>query len=171
LDPTDALRHLEWLADGRADPRREFAERLLEALARGNEPVVVYSGFEGRVLSQLSSMMPDLAPALDALRRRLVDLLPVVRRYVYHPAFCGSFSLKSIAPALVDGFGYHDLEGKIAGGSEASLAFLHLASGAVKDVEEDARLRHALRAYCERDTLALVEVHRALRARACRGQS
>ena len=78
-------------------------------------------------------------------------------------------ALKSVAPALMDGFGYDDLATEIAGGSEASVAFLRLASGLVIDVEEESRLRQALRAYCERDTLALVEVHRALRARVCPG--
>ncbi len=169
VDATGSIRHREWLADGRSDPRREFGEHLVAALGDGHEPVVVYSGYEGRVLSQLSSALPDLAPALDTLRGRLVDLLPLVRRHVYHPAFGGSFSLKSVAPALVDGFGYDDLATDIAGGSEASVAFLRLASGLVTDVGEELRLRHALRAYCERDTLALVEVHRALRARVCPG--
>src|SRR5206468_2269242 len=105
----------------------------------GGEPIVVYSNFEARVLTELASALPDVAAALDALRARLVDLLPVVRRHVYHPAFEGSFSLKAVAPALVDGFGYGDLE-HIAGGGEASAAFLQLASGAVTDPEQEARV-------------------------------
>jgi hypothetical protein len=70
-----------------------------------------------------------------------------------------------VAPALVDGFGYGDLE-QIADGGEASAALLRLASGAATDPREDACVRRALLAYCERDTLALVELHRTLRARA-----
>jgi predicted RecB family nuclease len=165
VDASGALRHGEWLAESRQDPRREFAEGLLEAVGGGGEPVVVYSGYEAGVLEELASTLPDLASGLDALRARLVDLLPIMREHVYHPAFGGSFSLKAVAPALVDGFGYGDLDG-IAGGAEASAAFLRLAAGAMVGLEEEARLRSALRAYCERDTLALVEVHRALRARA-----
>jgi hypothetical protein len=42
-------------------------------------------------------------------------------------------------------------------------AFLQLASGAVTHSEEIDRLRTSLRLYCQRDTLAMVEVHRALR--------
>ncbi len=165
IDATGRLAHREFLASGRDDPRRGFAESLLDAFGAGGEPIVVYSGFEARVLTELASALPDVAAALDALRARLVDLLPVVRRHVYHPAFEGSFSLKAVAPALVDGFGYGDLEG-IAGGGEASAAFVQLASGAVTDPEEEARVRRALLAYCRRDTLALVELHRALQARA-----
>ncbi len=165
LDAAGVLRHREFLADARRDPRREFAERLLAALADGREPVVVYSDFEAAVLRELAAAFPDLAPRLDALGARLVDLLPVVRDHVYHPAFGGSFSLKRVVPALVEGFGYADLA-DVADGGSASSAILRLASGADLDTAEEARLRRALLAYCARDTLALVELHRALRARA-----
>ncbi len=52
---------------------------------------------------------------------RFLDLLAVVRAEFYHPGFGGSFSIKTVLPALVPGL-----------------------------------------AYCERDTLALVEVRRIL---------
>ena len=164
VDATGVLAHRELLTDGRHDPRREFTERLLEALGGGAGPVLVYSSYEDGVLAELAVTLPDLAPGIDALRARLVDLLPIVRQSIYHPAFGGSFSLKAVAPALVEGFGYGDLE-QIVGGGAASAAFLRIASGAVTDPEEEARLRGALHVYCERDTLALVELHRALRAR------
>jgi len=51
---------------------------------------------------------------------RLVDLLPIVRSHVYHPDFGGSFSLKAVAPALVPGFTYDDLD--IGNGGAASTA-------------------------------------------------
>jgi hypothetical protein len=70
--------------------------------------------------------------------------------------------LKSVAPALVPGFGYDDLDGIAEGGAAAS-AFPRLVDGGLPETEA-ARLRKALLAYCERDTLALVELHRALRA-------
>jgi predicted RecB family nuclease len=89
-----------------------------------------------------------------------VDLHPIVRNHVYHPGFAGSFSLKAVAPALVPGFGYQDLSA-IADGSAAAQGLLRLASGGV-DPAEDQQLREALLAYCERDTLALVEVSRAM---------
>ena len=66
-----------------------------------------------------------------------------------------------MAPALCPGFGYDDL-GAVADGMAASGAFLQLASGCVACPEEAAQLRAALLAYCQRDTLAMVEAHRAL---------
>jgi hypothetical protein len=44
----------------------------------------------------------------------------------------------------------------------AAAAFLRIASGGLLDPREIDRLRAALRAYCQRDTLAMVEVHRSL---------
>jgi predicted RecB family nuclease len=168
LDEAGVLEHREFLARGRVDPRREFAATLLDALGGRPEPVLVYSHFEADVLGEVARAVPEHAGALAGLRARLVDLLPVVRRHVYHRDFGGSFSLKAVAPALVPGFGYEDLEG-VAGGDEAAQAFTglaqDLAQGAVSEAEE-AHVRSALLAYCRRDTLALVELHRALGTRA-----
>jgi predicted RecB family nuclease len=164
LDTAGVLEHREFLASGRDDPRREFVATLIDALGDRPEPILVYSRFEAGVLDELARVVPERADALASIRARLVDLLAVVRRHVYHPAFAGSFSLKTVAPALVPGFGYADLEG-VADGHEAATAFLAVAQGAASEGEE-ARVRSALRVYCERDTLALVELHRALGERA-----
>ena len=155
-----ALGHWAFLADGSTDPRRAFAASLLEELHGGTTPIVVYSPFESQVLGELADALPDLAEALAAVRARLRDLLAVVRRHVYHRDFAYSFSLKTVAPALVPEFGYRDLEG-VADGAEASAAFARVAAGACTS-DEEARLRRHLLAYCERDTLALVELHKAL---------
>lgn len=155
-----ALTHHAFLASGTGDPRRPFAETLIAALGGSDEPIIVYSSYEQSRLRELAISLPDLAAPLHAIIACLVDLLPVVRDAVYLPAFGFSNSIKAVAPALSPGFGYDDLPG-VADGSAAAAAFLQLASGAVGDAAE-ATLRGDLLAYCERDTLALVEVHRAL---------
>jgi predicted RecB family nuclease len=112
-------------------------------------------------MGQLAERFDDLAPALRRARARLVDLLSLVRHHVYHPRFAGSFSIKSVAPGLVAGFGYGDLD-EVADGGGAQAAFARLGEAGLEPAEA-ARLRRALLAYCRRDTLALVEVHRVLR--------
>lgn len=160
-DSGDArLAHREFLADARGDPRREFCETLLAELRDSEDPILVYSPFESRVLENLSLNFPDLGDAIRAIRARLVDLLPIVRDCIYHVDFGGSFSIKSVAPALAPGFGYGDLDG-VAEGGVAAAAFHEIASGE-SSPERVARLREQLLAYCARDTLALVTVHRAL---------
>lgn len=161
VDHEGILQHREFLAAGDRDPRRPFAETLIAALAHCPGPILVYSAYERTRLKELSFHFPDLQPAIDAIIDRLKDLLPIVRGSVYFPAFAFSNSIKAVAPALCPGVGYDDLEG-IADGGAAAGAFLQLASGAVPCPETVDQLRKALLAYCERDTLAMVEVHRAL---------
>ncbi|MBW2665961.1 MAG: DUF2779 domain-containing protein [Deltaproteobacteria bacterium] len=163
-DAGDArLVHCEFLAEATGDPRREFCETLLAALRDRDDPILVYSPFESRVLENLALSFTDLRDEIRMLRARLVDLLPIVRDCIYHVDFHGSFSIKSVAPALAPGFGYGDLDG-VAEGGVAAAAFREIASGE-SNPEHVVRLREQLLAYCARDTLALVQVHRALRER------
>lgn len=155
------LGHKEFLADGVNDPRRQFAETLVDALAWSDHPIIVYSAYEQTRLKELAADFSDLSTALNALIARLADLLPIVRSAIYFPEFGFSNSIKSVAPVLCPGFSYADLEG-VADGGAASAVFLQLASGHITNAGEAYRLRAALLAYCRRDTLALVEVHRAL---------
>ncbi len=103
VDETGSLDHREFLAEGAGDPRRAFAETLIEAIGTASLPILVYSQFEDRLLKELSEAHPDLAEPLSRIRSQLVDLLPIVREHVYHPDFRGSFSLKRVAPALAQG--------------------------------------------------------------------
>lgn len=161
IDGEGALHHREFLAESGDDPRRRFAETFIQALAGSDAPILVYSAYEKTRLTETAAQFPDLSASLNGLIDRLVDLLPIVRSSVYLPEFQFSNSIKSVAPALCPGFGYEDLEG-VADGSAASAAFLQLASGDLTVPEEVQTLRAALLAYCQRDTLAMVEVHRAL---------
>lgn len=161
IDGDGVLNHKEFLADGINDPRRQFAKTLIGAFARSDDPIIVYSAYEQTRLKELAGDFPDLSTDLNALIARLVDLLPVVRSAVYFPEFGFSNSIKSVAPALCPDFSYTDLDG-VADGGAASAAFLQLASGRIADPGEALQLRAALLVYCKRDTLAMVEVHRAL---------
>jgi hypothetical protein len=162
IDGGGVLNHKEFLADGVNDPRRQFAETLIDAHAcSDDDPIIVYSGYEQTRLNELATDFPDLSSALKALIARLADLLPIVRKTIYFSEFRFNNSIKSVAPALCPGFSYDDLDG-IADGAAASGAFLQLASGALIVPKGVADLRNQLLEYCKRDTLAMVEVHRAL---------
>lgn len=154
--------HAEFLSDGREDPRRGFAESLIARFAPRKLPILVYSGFESEVIGALARTFADLGDELERLRARLRDLLPVVRRAVYHPDFLGSFSLKRVAPVLCPGFTFSDLPG-IADGGAASRAWLALARGELER-ERAAEVLAELRLYCARDSSALVRLMGALRA-------
>jgi len=149
--------HAEFLADGRCDPREELARRLVD-LTRSADAVVVYSGFEKKHIRDLQVVAPALTADLERLEGKLVDLLPVVRSHVYHPEFAGSFSIKVVLPALVQGMRYESLVA-IADGGEASakLERLLLGGADVSEVEREV-LRTELLEYCKLDTWAMVKL-------------
>lgn len=159
--PGGEYRHLEHLAEGPQDARPLVAERLVEA-TRHAAKVVTYSSFEKTRIRALIIEVPALAPELAELESKLVDLLPVLRDHVYHPAFRGSFSLKYVLPALVPDLSYNDLvivDGRLASVEIARLLFV---ADRVPPDERD-RVRHDLLAYCERDTWAMVRLLETLR--------
>src|SRR5208282_279776 len=160
-DGAGNIRHFEFLAAGGVDPRREFAETLIEAISQTTGPIIVYSPFEATVLRVLAAFLPDLSGSLFAAIDRMVDLLPIIRSHVTHPEFLGSNSIKVVAPALVPGFSYDDLDG-VAGGVDASAVFFRLASDRSLPDEDRGRHRRQLLVYCGRDTLAMMRVHRIL---------
>jgi len=111
--------HYEFVATDATDPRREFVSSLCAALGDSGS-IVVYSSFESQRLSELASWFTEFADRINAIQARLFDLLPVVREHTYHPAYAGSYSIKSVLPALVPEMTYAGME--VADGQAAGLA-------------------------------------------------
>ncbi len=153
--------HHAFLADGPADPRPAMAELVVEACAGAKKVVAHHATFERECLKNLAAAVPSLATELEAIAARLVDLLPLVRNHIYHPDFGGSFSIKTVLPALVPGLSYDDLA--INDGETASLELMRLLFDETLKGEERAGLRRALLAYCERDTWAMVKLLERIR--------
>jgi Domain of unknown function(DUF2779) len=154
--------HHAWLAEGLEDPRPTLAEHLVVACL-GARTVVAYNApFERSCLEHLAIAVPRLGAQLRELAGRLVDLLPIVRGYVYHPRFGGSFSLKRVLPALVPELGYDGLA--IGDGQTASLALVRLLSrGTALEGDAKGRLRADLQRYCCQDTWGLMKLLERLR--------
>jgi predicted RecB family nuclease len=161
LDQAGQLTHSEFLASGDQDPRREFAETLIRALAQSNLPIVVYSSYEKTVLNGLSELFPDLREPIKGIIGQLIDLLVVTRKHIYQAGFNGSFSIKAVGPSLVPGLGYDQLDG-VADGLAASASYSALVSGSLGPDQDPDALRQELIEYCKLDTLAMVQVHAAL---------
>lgn len=152
------LRHSEHLADAKRDGERELAQALIAALGASGS-VLVYSGFEKTRIKALQARFPDLAGPLAAILERVVDLLQIVKDHVYHPDFRGSFSIKSVLPALVSSLSYDGLA--IANGDAAIAAFARMARGEIAG-EAAERTRRQLLEYCATDSLAMVRLHDSL---------
>ena len=159
MDSDGSLRHEDFIYDGFDDPREPFAESLLQTLGNSGS-ILTYSNFEARRISELADDLPHLSTELmSLLDGRIVDLLVLIRDYCYHPEFHGSFSLKSVLPALVPDFGYDDLD--IYEGGLASAAYAEIVSPHTTPDRRDF-LKESLLAYCERDTEAMVRLFQVL---------
>jgi predicted RecB family nuclease len=153
--PGAAVEHHEFLAEHEADPRNDFITSLCSVLGTTGTIVVYNQPFESQRLAEIAEWLPHRTRQIGAIRKRLWDLLPVVRTHVYHPAFRGSFSLKAVLPALVSELRYENME--VANGSDAGQAWESLVRGKL-DLEARTRLKSALLAYCRQDTFGLVRL-------------
>jgi hypothetical protein len=154
-----ALTHREYLHDGFDDPREAFARSLLQALGTEGS-IIVYSSFEATRIRELAEYLPHLSTnLLSLLDGRIVDLLQLMRKHCYHPGFHGSFSIKSVLPALVPDLDYEGLN--IQEGNVASAAYAEMQSRETSP-ERRVKLREDLAAYCRRDTEAEVRLLQVL---------
>jgi predicted RecB family nuclease len=120
----------------------------------GRGHIVAYNAtFETQRLDDLARWFPQYRTRVDEIKSRVWDLLPFVRRNVYHPHFRGSFSLKSVLPAFLPELTYKDME--VGNGEEAGAAWERMLAASTS-APEKARLKQAILAYCRQDTWALV---------------
>ena len=157
---TAPYKHRDFLApsDGK-DPRRALAEQLCHDIPMGVCTLAYNKKFEVGRIQELASLYPDLSVHLLDIARHICDLLdPFEAGYYYLPAMGGSFSIKSVLPALFPNepsLNYHNLDERVQNGGDAMTIFPR-----IKDMppEEAAAARQALRNYCKLDTWAMVKV-------------
>lgn len=95
------LEHREFLADETRDPRGPFIEHLLRDVTPEGSLIAFNKSFEIRMIRECAAFDPAREGELLALVDRFRDPLVLLRRgALYHPDFNGSFSLKSVLPAL-----------------------------------------------------------------------
>jgi hypothetical protein len=152
--------HFEFLAADTNDPRRDFISSLCAVMGEIGNIVVYNETFESQRLSELTSWPPGFDGRIENIQGRLWDLLPRMRKHVYHPAFAGSYSLKYVLPALVPEMTYEGMA--VADGQQAGLAWESLVRGDLDQVERN-RIKTALLDYCGQDTLALFTLVEILR--------
>lgn len=159
------LIHKEFLApsDG-TDPRRLLAERLCQDIPMNVCSLAYNNAFECTRIKELANLYPDLSAHLLNISDHIVDLItPFRARHYYVPAMGGSFSIKSVLPALFPddpSLDYHNLDERVQNGGDAMTIFPQIQ---YMDPNEATATREALLRYCELDTLAMVKVWQKLR--------
>lgn len=152
------ITHHEFLCCDGADPRSPCAQALADAISPDATVIAYNAGFERAVLRALASQVPRHSEALLAMAERTVDLLPVAKANWYHRDQRGSWSIKAVLPTVAD-LDYAGLEVKDGGMAQES--FLEAVDPATTP-ERRWALEEALRAYCMRDTWAMVALARRL---------
>ena len=110
-------------------------------------------------MNELAGHLPQRSEQILATLDRFKDIQALIKRYFYNPALHGSFSLKSVLPALVPTMSYGDLV--IQEGTHASMEYLRMLKPETT-AQEKRRIEEALSAYCRHDTLAMVKIREAL---------
>ena len=162
-DETGNLVHKEFLAECEGDPRKGFAQSLVENIP-GEVTVLAYSDkFEKARLKELAKDFPEHSARLMQIHDCMMDLAyPFQKKHYYHPDLKGKYSIKAVLPHLVPAmqtaYGENEL---VQNGGDAMTVFPSL-----KDMNPADRDKHreALLRYCKLDTEAMVYVLRALRA-------
>ncbi len=153
------LDHREFLSLDGSDPRRACAEALVAMIPTTGAIIGYNASFEKGRIEDLATAFPDLSTALSRIADRVVDLLPVTRANWYHRDQRGSWSIKAVMPTVAARLDYAGLE--IKDGGSAQEAYLK-AIDARCSTERRAALDAALRAYCGRDTEAMIVLARRL---------
>jgi hypothetical protein len=160
----EEVQHKEFLGKSGTDPRRPLAERLCKDIPMNVCTLAYNKSFECTRIKELADTFPDLAKHLLNIRDHIQDLLePFQKGYYYVPAMGGSFSIKSVLPALFPNkpaLDYHKLDKSVQNGGNAMNIFPKIKDMAPEEAE---KARKSLLEYCKLDTMAMVKVWEKMR--------
>ncbi len=152
------LQHREYLAYPGEDPRRKLAEQLCRDIPPDACTLAYNMSFEKGRIRELAELFPDLSGHLLNICEHIRDLMtPFQKKQYYTKAMQGSYSIKSVLPALFTddpSLDYHSLQ-EVHNGSEASAAFVKMREMNPETLE---RYRAYLLEYCGLDTYAMVKI-------------
>lgn len=158
--PDAELEHLEYLHRENSDPSRPLVEQLLKDIGDKGSVLVWYEKFEKSRNSELGDMFPEYKAAMEALNRRVVDLiLPFKNKWYDDPRFEGSASIKNVLPVVCPDLSYKSLN--IQEGGSAQRLWMEAILDAKREGEKDQILQDLIE-YCKLDTLAMVEIYKVL---------
>jgi hypothetical protein len=156
------IEHKEFLADENRDPRAEIAKKLAEDITAEGSIAAYHQSTEMKIIRRLAADSAEHEQTLIAMDDRFIDLLkPFQQLMYYHPDFNGSFSIKSVLPAMFPddaALDYKALE--VQAGDMASMIYADLDR--IDDESERQKIRESLLEYCKLDTLAMVMIWQEL---------
>lgn len=159
--PKSKLRHYEFLANEHGDPTPALVDSLKKAVTEPGTFISWNSGFEKGCNTEMAKRVPEHTDFLQSINDAMFDLMLVFKHGHYvHKDFHGRASLKKVLPVLVPKLSYKKLniqEGETASASWQKLFDPEMSAADKKKLYKD------MLAYCELDTLAMVEILGVLR--------
>lgn len=156
--PSAGVEHFEYLHQDADCPIDSLLENLSKQINSQGTVLVWNQSFEKKRNEEMARYSPMHANFLTSVNDRVIDLMDPFREdVIVDPAFLGSNSIKDVLPVLIPELSYKDLEIK-HGGSAAS----EWQRVTLNDAVDKARVYTDLKKYCERDTEAMVLIHREL---------
>lgn len=156
------LEHKEFLGSEFSDPRDGLIQNMLADITKAGSIIAYNQSFEIGKIKDLAVFAPQHKNNLSALNQRFLDLIIPFRKLgYYHKDFHGSFSIKSVLPAMFpddDELDYKKLEIQNGGMAMDIFANLHL----IDNEKERTTIRNNLLKYCHLDTLAMVRIFQKL---------
>ncbi len=152
-------RHSAFIGEVYEDPRKAFARELIESTGNCGTVLVFDEQLEKTVIHRLAKDFPEYKTALEILSAKIIDFAyPFQQQWYYNPEMKGSFSLKTIFPALCQDQSFGQLT--INSGVQAMYAWLEILEE--KDLFRTQEIKEHLLKYCETDTYALMKVFEKL---------
>ncbi len=158
--PKSKVEHYEHLATKYEDPSLGLVKALKKYIGPTGSVIVWNQSFEKTRNKELALRHPQYANFLKKVNDRVYDLIiPFRKGYYVHKDFHASASIKDILPVMVPKLSYKKLN--IQEGGTASASWLTLIDPKL-DNKTRNKLNKDMLAYCQLDTLAMVEILKVL---------
>jgi hypothetical protein len=160
--PDGKLRHFEYLCREPGDPGVSLARTLSQAIGPEGTVISWFKSFEAGRNKEMGERYPEYREFFESVNKRMFDLMDIFKNgYFVDKGFMASASLKKVMPIVVPELSYKDLA--IQEGGTASNSWPKLFDKNLSKAEREKIYRDML-AYCQLDTLAMVEILKVLKS-------
>jgi CRISPR/Cas system-associated exonuclease Cas4 (RecB family) len=157
LEEDGNLSHKEFLQREPSLPRNLVEQLEIDIGPEGNI-VSWHAPFEKTQNREMAIMFTDKTNFLNDINNRMVDLEDIFKNDYVDARFDGSTSIKKVLPVICPELSYKNL--KIQSGTSAMESWQRMLK---KDKEQADIIAGDMLNYCERDTLAMVEIYRFIK--------
>ena len=155
------LEHTEYLHPDATDPGPAVASFLSDTIDPEGTALVWNEGFEKPRNRELGERYPEFQNIMERINNQVVDLATPFKDHDYiHPDFEGSWSVKAVLPVLAKHLSYDEIAMYQSDDIDTD-SWLEMVDSSTTS-KRKKELGSALREYCKLDTLAMVEIWRAL---------